>query len=62
MAKWRFTEFAQPAARAPAKGLSTVQSAGPQPASYFEKKSDLLYDLRRSLMWISEYIIVLSGV
>ena len=56
--KWRFLEFCTAAGRGVGKRLVDYFSPLPQPASYFEKKEDLLFDLEKELHTDYEHILL----
>ncbi len=56
--KWRFLDFCTAAARGLGKKLVDCFSPLPEPASYFEKKEDLLFDLEKELHTDYEHIIL----
>lgn len=56
--KWRFIDFCTAAARGLGKRLVDCFSPLPEPASYFERKEDLLFDLEKELHTDYEHIIL----
>ncbi len=56
--KWRFLDFCTAAARGLGKRLVECFSPLPEPASYFERKEDLLFDLEKQLHTDYEHIIL----
>ncbi len=55
---WRFIDFCTAAARGLGKRLVDCFSPLPEPASYFERKEDLLFDLEKDLHTDYEHIIL----
>jgi len=56
--KWRFLEFCTKGRRGMGKRLVDTFNPLPQPASYFERKEDLLYDLEKELHTDYEHILI----
>ena len=56
--KWRFSEFCTKGRRGMGKRLVDTFNPLPQPASYFERKEDLLYDLEKELHTDYEHILI----
>ena len=57
-AKWRFQDFCTAAGRGTGKWLVDAFNPLPQPASYFERKEDLLFDLDKDILPDFHHIIV----
>lgn len=55
---WRFVDFCTAAARGIGKKLVDCFNPLPQPASYFERKEDLLFDLEKELHTDYEHILL----
>jgi hypothetical protein len=57
-AKWRFQDFCTAGGRGTGKWLVDAFNPLPQPASYFERKEDLLFDLDKDILPDFRHIIV----
>lgn len=55
---WRFVGFCTQGSRALGKRLVSLFNPLPEPASYFESKNDLLYDLERDLIVDYDHVLV----
>ena len=56
--QWRFLEFCTAAGRGTGKKLVEYFNPLPQPASYFERRGDLLFDLEKELHTDYEHILL----